>query len=1148
MFCSKHSDCEAPISVITEILSENDPIKQDKISKEFEELGFTKVKDLAQTTFGKASSIKLCGDSLTLLYKALEMYDEHLDDLLKSAKLENQNGNFTKTQEICEELLKQKPNDLNVILLMAGSFFKCGNYEKSNSFLESARTLNPNSFEVLSDIAFNYWKQSQYDLAKYYLAEAIEKKPEYCNGWINYAESLIKTNDIEFAEHVYIQILNLKPDSYIVRNMYGKLLLSLNKTENAKQQFKIAQKIAPESQEALSNLGDVYLMTDKFDKAILNYHKALEVNPNLIMTLVNLGMAYLKLTDYQKAANAFEKAIELDPENISAFNYLRVIYYYQGNILSSVETFKKILKVQPDNLDINLELALIYINILNDYEEAENYLKKCIELNSQREDLYKLLFTVYKKSNKSINASDICISLGDLYLDRLDLENAIDAFNTAVDLNPENALGYWKFGLIMHKLGHFNFALSRYRKAIDVKPNFANAYCDSAIIYEKYDLYERALDYYKMTLQLQPDHLNALINMSLLKQKMGQFDDIVEIFNRILQIDDSDAFDIHMNLANVLHKENGNLTDALFHYEKALEYDNKTVEIYVCMGNIYTELNMYEKALSYFHMAIQLDSQCLEAFVNVGFIQKDSDNFIDAIQTYETVLKLKPDFPEVYCNLVQCLQKICDWSDYDSHMIKLKEIVYQELKDDKVLSLLPHDSLLLPLSFEEQKNIATKYALHCVEKLKRSIEPPKFSYPTSISVGNLKIGFVSTNFSKHPITTIMESLSSLYGYEIDVICYSTSSCDNIPTWLNHLSNSQHYTDLSHLKAIDAAKTINSNGIHILVNMCGYTKGFQTEIFALRPAPIQVSWFGYPSTSGAPFIDYLITDKVCSPPELQNVYTEKLAYINRTIFVGDHKHKFSELCQLKDLNNTNNISHQNIYLNGNNFNEMDSAETIYIDEEPTTATTSLISYSRPSFNLPENVVVFCNFSKLYKIDPITFRTWLTILNNVPQSVLWLLHLNDAAEENLKKFANDLNFDSSRIIFADFIPKYQHLNRIQLADIYLDTFLYNGHIACLDALWAGVPVITLPGETHASRITASQLTTLQILNTIAQNEENYIEIAIQLGSNKQLLENIRKNIWEFKMRSDVFDINTYATEIILILKRMWKNYPSIHELDV
>ncbi|XP_025206937.1 UDP-N-acetylglucosamine--peptide N-acetylglucosaminyltransferase 110 kDa subunit-like [Melanaphis sacchari] len=1134
MFCPDHVKCESPISVITNILSESNPKKFEDISKKFKLLGITKVKDLARATFGMAYSINLGDETIKTLYKALEVHYNYLADLQISAKLELQNGNFIKTRQICEELLRHLPNDLNIITLMAESFFKCGNYEKSFSFLRLAININPNSFEVLNNIASNYWKQSQYDLAKNYLSEAIFKKPSYINGWINYAEALFKTNDAKSAEYIYIPILNLKPDLYTVRNKYGKFLLSLNRLKNAKQQFKIALKSAPEFQETLCNLGDVYFKTDKFDKAILNYHKALEVNSNLKNTLVNLGLAYLKVTEYSKAVNSFEKAIELDPDNISALRYLAVTYCYQDNMLLSVETYKKCLKLQPDNLDITLELALVYFHNLENFEEAENYFEKCIELNSQREDLYKYLFAVYQKLNKYKNASDISISLGDLYLDRSDLENARNAFITAAYFNPENVYGHWKVGLIMHLLGHFNLALIRYRKAIELNPNFAHVYCDSAIIYEKFDKNEMALDYYKMTLLLQPGHLNALLNMLFLKQKLGQYDDI-EVFNTVLRIDEPDAFQIHLDFANFLYKEFRNLDVAILHYEKALTYDNTSVEIYLCLGNICIKLNNSKDALRHFYMAIQLDSLCLEAYINIGSIQKDNNNFVDAIHAYETILKLKPDFPEVFCNLVLCLQKVCDWSNYDSHMVKLKEIVNRQLDDDKVLTLLPHDSLLFPLSFEVQKKIGIKYVQQCVEELEKSIEgPQQFFYPTSLNK-KLRFGFILTNFYKHPISTILEYLIQKYSSKVQLFFYSVSSNDNNQSWMK---NDISFKKLSHLNVIDAAKVINSDEIHVLVDMGGYTKNSIIKIFALRPAKVQVSWYGYPCiSSNVAFIDYffahysLLYDKKLAN-EIKE-FNDKIIFLNSTIFIGDHKEKFPNLLQRNVMENTNNILDQNsLHLDGNQMETSEIPDFIsfnkaYIEEQPSK------EYVRVFYNLPDNVVVFCNFNKLYKIDPLSFRTWLTILNNVPHSVLWLLSLNDAAENNLRKFASDLNFDSSRIIFADLIPKYQHLNRIQLADIYLDSFLYNGHMACLDALWAGIPVITFPGKKLVTLVTNSQLFSLGMKNLFAHNEKQYIEIAIQLAMNKQLLENAKKGIWNLKTNSKLFKIDGFVNQVMAFL---------------
>ncbi|KAE9522224.1 hypothetical protein AGLY_017382 [Aphis glycines] len=330
--------------------------------------------------------MKLSGNSSTLLYRAFEMYDKHLDDLQTTSKLENQNGNFIRTQQICDELLEQKPNDLSVLNLMADSFFKCGNHEKSLSFLNIANNLNPNSLQTLLNIACNYWKQSKYVFAKFFILEAIRKSTCFNSSWIYCAEILVKTNDIAMAEFVYNQILRLQPDSYTVQNNYGKFLLSQNKVENAKQQFKIAQKSANNC-EALSYLGDVYFMTKKYDKAILNYHKALDINPNLKITLFNLGKVYLQITEYQKAVEAFEKTIKLDSENAAALRYLAIAYCHLDNMLKSVETYKRCLELSPDDLEANLELGLVYYHNLNKCHEAANCFKKCIQLSPEREDL-----------------------------------------------------------------------------------------------------------------------------------------------------------------------------------------------------------------------------------------------------------------------------------------------------------------------------------------------------------------------------------------------------------------------------------------------------------------------------------------------------------------------------------------------------------------------------------------------------------------------------------------------------------------------------------------------------------------------------------------------------------------------------------------
>lgn len=341
-----------------------------------------------------------------------------------------------------------------------------------------------------------------------------------------------------------------------------------------------------------------------------------------------------------------------------------------------------------------------------------------------------------------------------------------------------------------------------------------------------------------------------------------------------------------------------------------------------------------------------------------------------------------------------------------------------------------------------------------------------------------------------------------------------------------------------MNAVDAANLINEDKIHILVNMNGFTKGARNEIFALRPAPIQVLWLGYPGTSGASYIDYIITDKICSPPEFKHFYTENLAYIKHSVFIGDHKQMFGDLQQLNidvQIDNSNKnlgkilpINNGDVHMetdthNGDNINELDD---------------TLQYCTRQFYNLPEEAVVFCNFGQLYKIDPPTLKLWANILLAVPNSVLWLLRFPGAGEENLRKSATELNIDSSRIIFSDLEIKSKHMRRIQLADIFLDTPLCNGHTTCLDALWAGIPVVTKPGETLASRVAASLLNTLGISYTIVQSNKDYVDIAIKLANSKVFLNSTKLSIWSLKTSSKLFDCKSYAEELETVYKDLWK----------
>ncbi|XP_022179393.1 UDP-N-acetylglucosamine--peptide N-acetylglucosaminyltransferase-like [Myzus persicae] len=493
VFCSKYSNSEAPISVIAKILSENYSLKLKNISDEFDKVGFTKVKHLAQATLEKVRLVQLSGDSLKLLNGAMEIYSKRLDDFLQSAYLEFQNGNLYNTQRICKELFLHKPTDMDVIMLQSSSFYKGGNYQECIDCLLIGKNINPNCTKLLNNLAISYFKNSEIELSKKYLSEVCRLQPSVGNLSI-YAELLRHSKDFTTAELTYIRVLKLDPELYKVRNNYGELLVDLNKIQEAKMQFKIALNSGTECSRTLRNLGFLYNLIGKFEKAISYFDRALKVNPHPKDTRDGLIVAYLKIKEYQKAITELLKILKTDPENEKVLTYLALAYNILGNHLMSAAVYKKCLKLKPDDFRFNYNISLVYFTFLKNYEEAIIYLKKCIELNPNK-NLYSMLMTAYKEIGEHINVSDIALILGDLYLESDELDQARIHFIRAVSYNPENAICHWKVGLIMFTQDDLDTAFSSYEKAIELNPDLRNYKCEGKKYYDKYKKYmESPLD------------------------------------------------------------------------------------------------------------------------------------------------------------------------------------------------------------------------------------------------------------------------------------------------------------------------------------------------------------------------------------------------------------------------------------------------------------------------------------------------------------------------------------------------------------------------------------------------------------------------------------------------------------------------------
>jgi len=304
---------------------------------------------------------------------------------------------------------------------------------------------------------------------------------------------------------------------------------------------------------------------------------------------------------------------------------------------------------------------------------------------------------------------------------------------------------------------------------------------------------------------------------------------------------------------------------------------------------------------------------------------------------------------------------------------------------------------------------------------------------------------------------------------------------------------EHFIDGKTLSDEEIASRVRETEIDILIDLKGFTQDARTNVFALRPAPIQVSYLGYPGTMGASYIDYIIADQTVIPDECRKFYSEKIAFLPNTYQANDRKRVISDK-----------------------------------------------AFTRSDLGLPSQGFVFCCFNSSYKILPDVFDCWMRILKQVEGGVLWLLEDNASAASNLKKEAVARRVSSERLVFAKRMPLPEHLARHRLADLFLDTLPCNAHTTASDTLWAGLPVLTCLGETFAGRVAASLLNAVRMPELIATTLEAYERMAIDLATHPEKLATIKHKLAENRLTTPLFDTKLFTKHIEAAYTTMYERH--------
>lgn len=356
----------------------------------------------------------------------------------------------------------------------------------------------------------------------------------------------------------------------------------------------------------------------------------------------------------------------------------------------------------------------------------------------------------------------------------------------------------------------------------------------------------------------------------------------------------------------------------------------------------------------------------------------------------------------------------------------------------------------------------------------------------------IRIGYLSCDFHEHATSLLLVELFEAHDRaRFELFAYSYGADDGKAMRPRLEATFDHFIDIAALSNIDAARAIHADGIDILVDLKGYTRDSRTAILLLGPAPVQVNYLGYPGTLGGTVCDYIITDRYLTPAAGAEDYSECFAYLPNSYQPHGRKAK--------------------------------------IGKAPT----------RAEAGLPEHGFVFCCFNQAYKITPETFDVWCRLLLEVPDSVLWLLH-DEKAKGNLRNEALRRGITPDRLVFAGHLPQDEHLGRLQLADLVLDTLPYNAHTTASDALWAGVPLVTCSGDTFPSRVAGSLLHAIGLGEMITADRDAYFELAYRLATDPDLLAAVRTKLAANRLTTALFDIETYARDLEMLFEIMWRRY--------
>jgi predicted O-linked N-acetylglucosamine transferase (SPINDLY family) len=665
---------------------------------------------------------------------------------------------------------------------------------------------------------------------------------------------------------------------------------------------------------------------------------------------------------------------------------------------------------------------------------------------------------------------------------RGDQQAALRLISEAVEAKPGFASAWSDRGVVLEALGQHGEALESYRRALHADPGFHSARFNLGVALERLHRHAEAAACYEKVLAAHGKHIGALVNLGNVYSFLNRHAEAIALYDRALALQP----DLAMARTNrgaallALHRP----AEALADQQRAITADPRYGFAWNNHGMALAALGRHEEAVKSYDRALGCDPLIIEARHNRANSLSALKRYAEAANAYAGVLAQDPARPYALGSRLYALAHACDWRE----RAELREQAREAVQSGKP-AIAPFAFLAFSTDPAEQLACART----CVADKHPEISPPLYA-GAQYEHKRIRLAYLSADFNEHALAHLMVRLFELHDrsrFEVWGVSLGAPAPGAMRDRL--VRAFEHFIDMHEMSDEQAAHRLRALEIDIAVDLNGFTEGGRLGILARRPAPLQPSYMGYPGSSGAPYIDYLIADRRVILEGEERLYSEKLVYMPECYFVNQGRRPIGPPDR-----------------------------------------------SRSDAGLPEEAFVFCCFNNPYKLGPETFESWMGLLRRVPNSVLWLLSGNADAPDNLRREAQARGVEASRLVFAPRLERESYLSGLRLADLFLDTLPYNAHTTACDALLAGLPVVTCTGSTFAGRVATSLLQALGVPELATTDRRHYEELAFHLATDRHALTALRQKLSRHGASAPLFNTDRWRRHLEWAFEEMWSRH--------